>query len=122
MTKILVAEDEKPIAKALTLKLRHAGFEVTTVYNGADAVEELEKEPYDLALFDLIMPGMDGFKALETIKKKGLKTPVIILSNLSQQGDIEKAKKLGAEDYFIKSNTPVSEVIENVNNILKIKE
>jgi len=119
MTKVLVAEDEKPIAKALTLKLQHAGFEVTTVYNGEEAVNELEKEPYDLALFDLIMPGVDGFKALKMLKEKDIKLPVIVLSNLSQQGDIEKARDLGARDYFIKSNTPVSEIVDYVQRVLK---
>lgn len=112
--KILVAEDEKAIAKALTLKLQHVGYEVTTVFDGKSAISALEKEVFDLALMDLVMPVMDGFGALEEIKKKNIKTPVIILSNLSQEEDLQKVKALGAKDYFIKSNTPLSEIVKRV--------
>ena len=113
--KILVAEDEKAIAKALTLKLQHVGYEVVTVFDGQSAVSELEKSDFDLALMDLVMPVLDGFGALEKIKKLKIKTPVIILSNLSQEEDVQKVKGLGARDYFIKSNTPLLEIVKKVD-------
>ncbi|HNV97209.1 MAG TPA: response regulator [bacterium] len=119
--KILIAEDERAMAKALELKLRSSGFDAKSVFNGEDAVKELEKEHYDLLLLDIMMPIKDGFFVLEEIKNKNIKIPVIISSNLSQEEDVKKAKNLGAIDYFIKSNTPIASVIEHVKNALKMK-
>ena len=65
--KILIIEDEKPMARALELKLAHAGFEVKAVFNGEEGVELLQKETYALILLDLVMPKIDGFKVLETL-------------------------------------------------------
>ena len=68
--KILIIEDEKTLARALELKLTHSGFEVVTVFNGADGIAIIQKESFALILLDLIMPKMDGFVVLETLKKK----------------------------------------------------
>ncbi len=119
MKKILIIEDEKPMAKALELKLSHAGFEAKAVFNGEDGVSELSNNTYDLVLLDLVMPKMDGFSVLREIQKMNITTPVIVLSNLSQEADEEKVRELGAKDFFIKSNTPINFIIEKVTNILK---
>ena len=119
MKKILIIEDEKPMAKALELKLSHAGFEAKAVFNGEDGVNELSNNVYDLVLLDLVMPKMDGFSVLREIQKMNITTPVIVLSNLSQEADEEKVRELGAQDFFIKSNTPINFIIEKVTNILK---
>lgn len=116
--RILIAEDDKPIAKALELKLKNSGFDVTTVVNGEEAMIEAEKGGLDMILLDLMMPKKDGFAFLEEAKVKKIKTPVIILSNLSQEGDMQKAKKLGASNYFVKSNTPLIEIVANIKKIL----
>lgn len=68
--KILIAEDERAIAKALSLKLEHSGYQTTVTSNGKEAIEELKKDKYDLFLMDLIMPIMDGFSTLEKIKEE----------------------------------------------------
>lgn len=116
--KILIAEDDKPIAKALELKLKNSGFDVVTVVNGEDAMTEVEKGGFDLILLDLMMPKKDGFAFLEEAKTKKIKVPVIILSNLSQEGDMEKTKNLGAAGYFVKSNTPLIEIVANIKKML----
>jgi CheY-like chemotaxis protein len=64
------------------------------------------------------MPVKDGFTTLKEIKAQGIKTPIIISSNLSQEEDLKKAKDLGAIDFFIKSNTPISEIVENIKKYL----
>jgi two-component system phosphate regulon response regulator PhoB len=110
--KILIIEDEKAIARVLGLKLTKAGYDTEIFSNGKDALDFLKKEKVDLILLDLIMPIMDGFTFLEKIQKK--KFSVFILSNLGQQTDIEKAKKLGASKFFIKSNVSLSEVVESI--------
>lgn len=116
--KILIAEDEKPIAKAMELKLNHSGFEARAVFDGEEALEALAKEKFDLVVLDLIMPKRDGFSTLSEIKKRGIKVPVIISSNLSQEEDKEKAKNMGAIDFFIKSNTPINEIVDNIKKYL----
>ncbi len=116
--RILIVEDEKPIAKALQLKLSHSGFDAEVVHNGADAISYVTKNPVDMILLDVIMPVMDGFAVLESLKKKGVTTPVVMLSNLSQEEDEKRAKALGAKDFFIKSNTPLVEIVEFVKKFL----
>jgi len=111
---VLIVEDEKPMAHALELKLNNSGFVAKAVYDGQEALDILEKEKFDLIISDLMMPVMDGFELLKQLKEKSIKIPVIIASNLGQQEDIDRAKGLGAKDYFIKSDTPIAEVVEKV--------
>lgn len=118
---VLIAEDERAMAKALELKLKNSAFDAKCVFNGEEVMQELEKNQYDLLLLDIMMPVKDGFFVLEEIKNKNIKIPVIISSNLSQEEDVKKAKSLGAIDYFIKSNTPIASVIEHIKNALKMK-
>lgn len=112
--KILILEDEKPLAHALELKLTHEGFEVTTSDNGEAGISLLEKEKFDLVITDLILPGVDGFGVLETIQTKKLHVPVIVMTNLNQEEDKKRAHDLGAIDFFVKSNSTLSEIVEGV--------
>ena len=112
--KILILEDEKPLAHALELKLTHEGFEVVTTDNGELGLSLLEKEKFDLVLSDLIIPGVDGFGVLETIKNKKMKVPVIVMTNLNQEEDKQRAFDLGAVEFFVKSNSTLSEIVEGV--------
>ena len=116
--KILIAEDEKPMAHALEIKLNNSGFAAKAVFDGQAVLEELAKEKYDLLLLDLIMPEKDGFAVLAELKQNGNKIPVIVSTNLSQEEDLKKAKALGATDYFIKSDTTINQVVEQVKKIL----
>lgn len=117
--KILIIEDEKPIAHALELKLTHQGFEVTVVSDGEEGFVSIQKEKYDLILSDLVMPKMDGFTLLYTLKENNIDTPLMILSNLSQEDDQSRAKELGAKEFFIKSDTSIAEIVEHVVAFLK---
>ena len=116
--KILVAEDEKPMAKALELKLTSVGFEVEVAFDGEEAIKKIKDNKYDLILLDLVMPKVDGFEVLKEIQKLKLATPVIVSSNLSQEEDRKKAKDLGAKDYFVKSDTTLNELVEKVKQNL----
>jgi len=115
---ILIVEDEHPLAHALELKFRHEGFETTIASDGDEALKEATKGGYDIILLDLIMPRMDGFTFLQEMKAKGIHTPTIILSNLGQDEDKNRAKELGAVGYFVKSNTPIMEIVKQVQSIL----
>lgn len=116
--KILIVEDEKPMARALELKLTGAGFEVRVCGNGQECLDLLQKEQFDLILLDLVMPVKDGFAVLSELKEKGNKVPVIVLTNLSQVDDYKRVKELGALDLFVKSDTPIAEIVEKVKKIL----
>jgi DNA-binding response OmpR family regulator len=115
--KILIIEDEKPLARALELKLLHEGFQVTSTSNGEIAIPIIEKEEFSLIICDLVMPKVDGFEVLEFIKNKNIKTPVIILTNLSQTEDEKRVRALGASEFFIKSNTSIVKIVEHIKEV-----
>jgi len=117
--KILIIEDEKTLALALKMKLTRAGFEVKTVFDGEEGIALLQEEIFALILLDLIMPKMGGFMVLENLKIKKIKTPVMILTNLSQENDIKHTKEFGVKEFFIKSNTPIGTIVERVMKLLK---
>lgn len=118
--KILIVDDEKPIVRTLTIKLNMAGFETKSVSDGEEALKILEKEKFDLILLDLVMPKIDGFTVLEEIAARKIKSKIVVTSNLSLEEDVQRAKKLGAVDYFVKSDVPIVEVVERIKKILKI--
>ncbi len=116
--KILIIEDEKPLARALELKLAHEGFETKSLSNGEDILATLAGGGFVLVVCDLVMPKVDGFQVLQTIKEKNLKIPVIILTNLSQPEDEKKARSLGAAEFFIKSSTPIARIVEHIKEMV----
>jgi two-component system, OmpR family, alkaline phosphatase synthesis response regulator PhoP len=122
LKKVLIAEDEKPMAKALDIKFRKSGFEVLTVFDGKMALDVLlkTKDKFDILLLDLMMPGVDGFEVMEKLNAANIKIPIIVLSNLSQTEDMAKCKALGAADFCVKSDSPISEIVEKVRKILKV--
>lgn len=121
MANILIAEDDKFILSAYRVKLSKEGFELKLARDGEEALDILKDYTPDLILLDLIMPKKDGFAVLQKIKAddKLKKIPVIVASNLGQKEDIEKAQKLGADDYVIKSDLSLDTVVEKVNSLIK---
>ena len=116
--RILIVEDERPLSHALEMKLKNQGYDTHVVMNGSDALAEVKGGKYDLVLLDLIMPIMDGFAVLAELKAQKIKIPVIVLSNLGQDEDRSKTKDLGAIDYFVKSNTPIADIVARVKTAL----
>lgn len=119
--KILLVEDDKFISRAYSDGLGRAGFEVAVAYDGVEAIKKLQDDKPDIILLDLIMPIKNGFEVLEEVKADDqLKDiPVLILSNLGQDTDIQKGKDLGAVDYLIKSNFSMTEVTEKIKKCLE---
>lgn len=118
LKRILIVEDERPLAHALELKFHHEGFDTHICLDGEEALKEATEGKYDVILLDLIMPRMDGFTFLQEMKNRGVKTPTVILSNLGQDEDKTRAKDLGAVGYYVKSNTPIMEIIKQVQSLL----
>ena len=117
MAKILIAEDDSFLANAYRVKFEKEGWQVVIVGNGAEAVAEAKKYKPDVILLDLVMPKMDGFEALKLLKadKITAKIRVVVASNLGQDSDMIRARELGADDYLIKSDTPISAVVAKVS-------
>ncbi|QQR82810.1 response regulator [Candidatus Campbellbacteria bacterium] len=116
--KILIIEDEKPLAHALELKLTKYGFDVHCAANGEDAVGDLERGGFALIVCDLVMPKMDGFQVLSVIKEKKIQTPIIVLTNLSQPQDEQRARELGANGFFVKADTPIVTIVETIKKMV----
>ena len=106
------------MAHALELKLKQAGFNPTVVSNGEATLLALEKTNFSLILLDLIMPKINGYDVLKIIREKKMNVQIIILSNLSQSEEMEKAKKMGIQDYFNKTDISLNEIVKRVKQTL----
>ena len=118
---ILVAEDDSFLRNMLCEKLKRDGFEVHEAINGKEALDFLKTNKPMLMLLDLIMPGVDGFQVLESVRKEERikDLPVIILSNVGEKHLIERIQALGADDYLIKAHFMLEEIIERINKVLR---
>ena len=100
--KLLVVEDERMLCDTIAKSLHHAGYEVDCCYDGAEALERLLIEQYDLIVLDLHLPGMDGMEVLERLRRTDAETKVLILSARSQVADKVAGLDAGANDYLEK--------------------
>jgi len=116
LKRIMVIEDDKFLSSLMKVRLEKEGFTVIQAFDGEEAVELLKTERPSLVVLDLIMPKVTGFEVLETISMTpGLeKVPVIILSNLAQDSDVQKAKEFGAKEYFVKVKISVDDVVKKI--------
>lgn len=119
--KVMVVEDDEHISKVY--KVIFAGENITASFavDGEEAVIKIKDEKPDVILLDLMLPKKDGFSVLEDIKKipSLAKIPVIVLSNLGQKTDQERALALGASEYLIKVDHPIQDIVEKVKGYLK---
>jgi DNA-binding response OmpR family regulator len=120
LKKILVVEDERMIAKPLAMKLSLSGFEVKNAYDGEEALSMMQGEKFDIILLDLMMPKVDGFDVLKELKNRGDGTPVIIATNLNAEKDVSRVLELGVTNYYVKSDTTLDEIVENVKRALEM--
>ena len=100
--KVLLAEDEKRMNRALCEILRREGYDVTAVDNGEDALYELESGVYDLSVLDVMMPGMNGYNVAKQARRSGIKTPILMLTAKSELDDKVEGLDSGADDYLTK--------------------
>lgn len=121
MTKILFVEDELSLQKTMTDFLKSEKYEVVNAYDGESGLTAAQKEKPDLILLDLIIPKMDGFSVLASLKSNPETSaiPVIVLTNLEGTKDVEQALELGATTYLVKANYTLEEVISKIKDSLK---
>ncbi|MEI6266942.1 MAG: response regulator [bacterium] len=118
--KILIIEDDRYISKMYQLKLSLDGFDVQVAENGRVGVERLKNIRPDIVLTDILMPEMDGFEVIQSIKSDNeyKNIPILIMSNLSQEDHIQKGISLGALGYIVKSQITPSGVVDKIKEIL----
>ena len=117
--RILLAEDDRFLRKAAEAVLRRHGLTVIAAADGEQALDLARRELPDLVLLDLIMPKLQGFEVLRRLKQDPATAPipVMVLSNLSQERDIQQAMEAGALAYFVKSNLSLEDLVKRVEEV-----
>lgn len=120
MKKILVAEDEEAIREFVVINLKRAGYDVVDVESGERALEEFEKQDgrFDIALLDIMMPGIDGFTVCKRLREKSSTIGIIMLTAKTQEMDKVSGLMIGADDYVTKPFSP-SELVARVDAIYR---
>ena len=119
-SRILLAEDDRLLRKAGEAALRRHGYVVIVAVDGEDALQKARAEQPDLILLDVIMPKLQGFEVLRRLKAdpSTLGIPVIMLSNLGQDSDIQEALDAGAASYLVKAHLKLDELAAKVAEAL----
>lgn len=118
--KIIIIEDDTILLKTLSLQLQQGEYEVLSAKDGASGIELIKQEKPDLILLDLMMPKIDGYELLSLVRKNNdvKDTKCIMLTNLGQEENKEKAEKLGIEYYFVKATTNLDILMKKIEEVL----
>ncbi len=116
--RILLVEDDDSLASVYTTRLQAEGFDVRRVADGEEALANARTYKPDLVLLDVMMPKVSGFDVLDILRNtpETANLKVIMLTALSQESDQERAKQLGADDYLVKSQVVISDVIDRIRH------
>ena len=116
MKKILLVEDEEILLDLLQKKLREEGYEVFMAKDGEEGLKAIRETKPDLVLLDIVMPKMGGLEVMEEAQKEPelKKIPIIVISNSGQPVELDRAQKLGARDWLIKTEFDPEEVIDKI--------
>ncbi|MBI3335829.1 MAG: response regulator [Candidatus Portnoybacteria bacterium] len=119
--KILLIEDDSFISQMYSLKFKQTPYDFLVARDGKEGLQMVKEQKPDLILLDIILPEIDGFTLLAEIKKDPelASIPLLLLTNLGQQENIQKGMALGANDYIIKAHYTPQEVVEKVEAFLK---
>ncbi len=118
---ILLVEDEENLQEALKLNLELEGYEITSAYDGAEALQAVQKEFFNLIILDIMLPEVDGITVCETIRLSNADIPILILSAKNSSADRVLGLKKGADDYLTKPFN-LEELLIRVNNLIKKSE
>ena len=119
--KILLADDEKDLVKALSAILKQNNYSVDTAFDGESALDSALTGVYDLIILDVMMPKLDGFSALKILRENGVNTPVLLLTAKSDVSDKISGLNLGADDYITKP-FDTEELLARIRALLRRKE
>lgn len=116
--KIILIEDDEILSKVIYEELQDAGFDVLQSFDGEEGLKLVMSKKPDLVLLDIVLPKKDGFEVLEELKKfpDTKDIPVIILTMIGGDEDIKRGLQLGANDYIVKSQHAIAEIIEKIKD------
>ncbi|HUZ93189.1 MAG TPA: response regulator [Candidatus Paceibacterota bacterium] len=117
----IVIEDDRFLSSLIKARLEKMGVTVSQAFDGAAAITAIAKQKPDVIVLDLVMPRMTGFEVLEKISSSAdLKNvPVVVLSHLAQESDIEKARQMGATAYFVKVKVSIDDVLAKIAELIQ---
>jgi two-component system, OmpR family, response regulator len=116
--RVLIVEDDKKIASFVEKGLRQAGFAVDVTHDGIEGLHLAQSEPYDAAVVDIMLPGMDGLALIEEVRRQNVQTPVLILSARHSVEDRVKGLQTGGDDYMVKPFS-FSELLARVQALIR---
>lgn len=118
--KILWVEDDQFLGDLISRKLAKESGEFLYAQDGTKALEVISHKTPDIIVLDLMLPGMSGFDLLEKVRQipATKNTPVIVLSNMSQNSDFERGRKLGVKGFFVKAMVTIDEVLIEIKKLL----
>lgn len=118
--RILIVEDDEHISKVYKMKFSSEGYDIILAVDGEEGIEKITSEKPDLIILDLALPKIDGFTVLKEIKKNPelAKIPVLVLSNLGQQSDKDRIIALGGNEFMIKVDYSIEEVVNKAKSYL----
>lgn len=119
-TKILLVEDDRMIIDMYKMRLEEEGYDVSVTEKGSEALEQAKNEKPAVILLDVMLPEVDGFSILQSLKNQPetKRIPVLLLTNLGQEGDKTKGTDMGAADYFVKAQHTPAEVIRKIKQLI----
>lgn len=116
--KILIIEDDEFLADIYLTKFQEVGFVADVAQNGDEGIAKAKELQPTVILLDVVMPGKDGFEVLQELRKEGIPSHIILLTNLGEQENQEKGKQLGADAYLVKAHHTPTEVVAKVKEII----
>ena len=117
---IMIIEDDRLLSSLMKARFEKEGFTTIQAFDGGEAIQLFKQEPFpNLIILDLIMPKVTGFEVLQAISITPIldKVPVVILSNLAQDSDVQKAQQLGAKEYFVKVKLSIDDLVTRVKEL-----
>ena len=115
---ILVVEDEENLHDALKLNLEMEGYNVSSSFDGADALKQIQSAHFDLIILDIMLPSLDGFAITESVRLQHIETPILILSAKNTSANRVQGLKFGADDYLTKPFN-LEELLLRVSKLLR---
>lgn len=121
MAKILLIEDDSLIVKIYTTRLKADGYEIVSAEDGEKGLEVAQQEKPDLILLDVMMPKVDGFTVIQTLRadEQFKNTPIIMYSNLAQEAESKRAIEVGATEFITKANISPTELVNKIKSYVK---
>ena len=119
--RILVIEDDRSLQNALVEMISQEGYEAISAFDGEEGLKKISESTPDLILLDIILPKKNGYEVLDEIKKDPAKKdiPVMILTNLEEVDNVQKALDLGATTFMVKSDFSLKDILEKIKETLK---